>query len=348
MTALLKEDILGVYNGFMSHIYDRVDMDHDVNITPYPYDCAGCYRMDFCTKIGRGFWDMVRVSDDILACISKNNYSKDFNLSYGIDQDHYVFRFLISGDVYISHEGGEKVRVPEHRISMHRVHKGEQLTLSYKRGSQLAAISLFVSMRYMEELCRFLTPECRDDFHAQVDQNRGPDQSRGEFIYDIELDPHVRSQILDIHTNNYTGELRHFFIKAKTNELLCSIIQKFRDQEEGECKEVLGESEKVKLRQAFEILEKNFSEPPSMKDISKHVGLNRTKLRQGFHALYGKTLFDHCLDRRMQEACELLRNRSMNITQISQGLGYGHSTNFTASFKKYFGILPKDYRKNAH
>jgi len=343
--AELRKDFKGIYNDFVSNIHDEVNIGQDVDFSTYPYDCTGCTRMNFCTHIGSGFWEFVRISQDVLVCIAKNNFNSDYKISYLVGRDHYVFRFLISGEIAISYDGQEKIRIPEQKISMFRALQGSRMDLSHGRGSQFTGISLYISTAYMDKLCQMLSMEHRNNFYSLLKgQGRG---SSGGIFDDISLTPHIKSQILDIHANHYSGALRRFFIKAKTNELLCSIMQRFSKDAVYVKKDGFGESEKIKLREAFEILEENFSEPPSIKEISKQVGLNRTKLRKGFLALYGKTIFDHCLDRRMQEACELLRSKSLNITQISQGLGYAHATNFTASFKKYFGVLPKDYRKSA-
>ena len=47
----------------------------------------------------------------------------------------------------------------------------------------------------------------------------------------------------------------------------------------------------------------------------------------------------------MQVAKELLRDISINISEVAERVGYCDSKHFGKSFKAAVGLTPKDYRK---
>ncbi len=48
----------------------------------------------------------------------------------------------------------------------------------------------------------------------------------------------------------------------------------------------------------------------------------------------------------MRQAARMLIESNLNIAEIAQAVGYDSQSKFTAAFKTYFKILPKEYRKN--
>jgi two-component system response regulator YesN len=49
---------------------------------------------------------------------------------------------------------------------------------------------------------------------------------------------------------------------------------------------------------------------------------------------------------RIDRACELLRDRSMKLSDIAHSVGYNDEKYFFQVFKKYAGMTPNQYRNN--
>ncbi|WP_236697473.1 helix-turn-helix domain-containing protein [Sphingomonas sp. Leaf357] len=81
-----------------------------------------------------------------------------------------------------------------------------------------------------------------------------------------------------------------------------------------------------------------------LKDAAAMTGLNRNKLQLGFRQMFGLSLQQYCLDQRMQKACEMLRDPANSIGSIAIALGFSEPTNFTAAFRKHFGVPPSRFR----
>nr|WP_235926987.1 helix-turn-helix transcriptional regulator [Gloeocapsopsis dulcis] len=85
--------------------------------------------------------------------------------------------------------------------------------------------------------------------------------------------------------------------------------------------------------------------PPALLDLAKLVGLNDFKLKQGFRHLFGTTVFGYLQTCRMEQAQQLLSDRSLSIAEIAQRVGYASASQFCHAFKRYAGMKPSDYRR---
>lgn len=62
---------------------------------------------------------------------------------------------------------------------------------------------------------------------------------------------------------------------------------------------------------------------------------------------YNDTFHNLLIRRRMQIAATFLCNTDDTVAQIAEKVGYPSLSNFYTAFKKYYGMLPADYRKEA-
>jgi len=49
---------------------------------------------------------------------------------------------------------------------------------------------------------------------------------------------------------------------------------------------------------------------------------------------------------RLEKAKEMLKTGNYSVKQVGYDIGFSNLSNFAKAFKKEFGILPKDIRKN--
>jgi AraC-like DNA-binding protein len=80
--------------------------------------------------------------------------------------------------------------------------------------------------------------------------------------------------------------------------------------------------------------------PPSIIELSRRVGLNDFKLKIGFKAIYGTTVYGLLRDERLEKARLLLEMNSMNVGEVAYSVGYSNPSHFANAFKKKFGINP--------
>jgi AraC-like DNA-binding protein len=57
------------------------------------------------------------------------------------------------------------------------------------------------------------------------------------------------------------------------------------------------------------------------------------------------TVAQYCQTQRMNEAARLLEDDSLTIYRVAELVGYEFPGNFTAAFKRHFGVSPKSFRR---
>lgn len=100
------------------------------------------------------------------------------------------------------------------------------------------------------------------------------------------------------------------------------------------------------LEVAKRLLEDNLTNPPSIKEISRQVGINDNKLKYAFKQVYGVTMNGYVREKRIEKAIKLIESDyNSGIYEIAEKVGYSNKGHFAQRFKEIVGLLPKDYQK---
>ena len=93
-------------------------------------------------------------------------------------------------------------------------------------------------------------------------------------------------------------------------------------------------------------MEEHLDEPLTIPALSRRACLSATTFKTGFRRLYGLPVHAWLRQRRMERAAELLRDSSLSVLGVAQSVGYGSASQFTAAFRRQYGVTPAQYRKN--
>ena len=88
----------------------------------------------------------------------------------------------------------------------------------------------------------------------------------------------------------------------------------------------------------------NIECPITTQDIANHLYISRPYLSSTFKKLTGSSLSEYIIKEKVNEAHKLLLYTNKPISEISEGLGFSSQSYFTKTFKKFFGITPKQVR----
>ncbi len=83
-------------------------------------------------------------------------------------------------------------------------------------------------------------------------------------------------------------------------------------------------------------------------ELSDHLGLNYSYVSSAFKRLTGQRILEVHTKLRMNRAIDLMRNTSMNMTEISERLGYKNPYYFSRVFKKVLGEAPSAYLRHLY
>lgn len=101
-----------------------------------------------------------------------------------------------------------------------------------------------------------------------------------------------------------------------------------------------------KVHMARKILGEDLASDISIEELAARVKLNRTTLQKLFKQMYGVSVFEYRTQVRMQESKNLLTDDSLSITEIAGICGYSNASKFSATFRKLFGMTPKEWKNN--
>ncbi|MFS0553916.1 helix-turn-helix transcriptional regulator [Brevibacillus sp. 179-C9.3 HS] len=102
----------------------------------------------------------------------------------------------------------------------------------------------------------------------------------------------------------------------------------------------LSKRDKEKITQAREIMLECMADPPSLPELSRMISLNDYKLKAGFKAMFGTTVFGYLREKRLEKALYLLEQGEMNVTETSSAIGYTNTSYFAEAFREKYGLNP--------
>ena len=101
------------------------------------------------------------------------------------------------------------------------------------------------------------------------------------------------------------------------------------------------------VRQAVRWIERNLTEPVTIRQIADAAGLGPSSLRQHFLDELGLGPSAYVTRQRMEKAKSLLRETPRSITDIAVTLGFSTGSHFTSVFRRLTGQTPSEYRHPA-
>lgn len=114
-----------------------------------------------------------------------------------------------------------------------------------------------------------------------------------------------------------------------------------------EKRRLLDKSERERIQAAAAHLVKCQVYPPTLADLARQFHLSESKLKAGFHQVFGTTAFGYLRQQRMETARKLLESGNSTILEASHLVGISNPSHFAAMFRERFGINPKQFQMQA-
>ncbi|MEM7061660.1 MAG: AraC family transcriptional regulator [Cyanobacteria bacterium P01_B01_bin.77] len=166
--------------------------------------------------------------------------------------------------------------------------------------------------------------------------------------YDREGDiqPMMANVLQQIIHCPYQGMIKRMYLESKVIELMVLVLDHEITLQRGEAKKSRLKPEQIeRIHYAKEILLQDLSTPPSLVELAHRAGLNDFLLKRGFRQVFGKTVFGELRSHRLELAKQQLAEQNTSVTEVARQVGYGSGTAFARSFRREFGISPKEYQK---
>lgn len=108
---------------------------------------------------------------------------------------------------------------------------------------------------------------------------------------------------------------------------------------------MLSSNEKL-IKKALDLIHKNMDDSSfNVEKLTNMLFVSKIKCYRTFKEVLQKSPLDVIIDLRLQKAEHLLKNKALNISEISMECGFNDPKYFSRLFKKNFKCSPKQYRK---
>lgn len=101
-------------------------------------------------------------------------------------------------------------------------------------------------------------------------------------------------------------------------------------------------SVRTQLQPALTLVERNYHQRLLVTDAADKCGLAPFRFGREFKDQFGMDFREYVLRYRIREACRLLRNPKVSITEVGYSVGFSEPSYFTKMFKKLVGMLPSE------
>lgn len=123
-------------------------------------------------------------------------------------------------------------------------------------------------------------------------------------------------------------------------DLQKQMIQQEKDRQTGKADTIAG--------RVMTFLMQRSEEDFDSSSIASYMKLNYSYLSSAFKEQTGQTIVEAHARLRMGKAIEWMRNSSLNVSEISERLGYRNPYYFSRVFKKVLGESPSSYMRNIY
>ncbi len=290
---------------------------------------------------GSGTSDTVRLNDDLLLTVINCVLPRTARWRYDTEEALIMLRASLCCDV--SFEVGSAAPLVFNRpeVTLVCLPKGRPQTVDIAGGArQQGMVAIFRAAAFPARYGLQLTdlpPLVRDAVTGSAEVGR---------IASFPLDHRLAGLLADTIDTRLDGEMRVLQYAGRLAELVAYTLDAMQHTP------LLRGSALNRLRDvelahaAMQRLERDYRKPPLFASLAREIGTNQNKLKAVFKEAFGVTMADHCLERRMREAQQLLLEATLTIAQVAERVGYEHQSSFAAAFSGHVGMSPRQYRQH--
>ena len=98
------------------------------------------------------------------------------------------------------------------------------------------------------------------------------------------------------------------------------------------------------IQDITDYINKNYQSDITLDSLADKFFISRAGLTRSFKNITGITIIQYLTTVRITKACNLLKNTTSSITEISDECGFGNVTYFEKVFRRLRGMTPRQYR----
>ncbi|MEM9832704.1 MAG: AraC family transcriptional regulator [Bacteroidota bacterium] len=296
-------------------------------------------------QYGQGYIKGIDFKGGLGLMIFNCTFNDDLVLRYSLEQSHPLrVKFCQKGKITYSFEPDkERHDIPELHTAFCTSTETYDHIYEFSRDTHIQYTSLEIYRRlYLDKIeCDITTlPSPLENLLRDID-------AIDPFSYESAYSIMLADVVNDIHGNDLKGLARKTLLESRSLDLFAHIVTQYIDDLNPENRRILlRKSDLSLIVEAKKILLENIQDNITIPELSRRVGVNTTKLKQGFKKVFGYTINEFVRQEKLSLAKELILEGTLSIKQIAERVGYRNYAYFASRFKERYGALPSEYVKN--
>ena len=213
-----------------------------------------------------------------------------------------------------------------------------QGAINYLAGQTIQIVQIVIEPWFMGELVERNPMNLPRPLRAILQGDRSQ-----SYVHMGETNPVMQMALHQLWHCPYQGLTRLIYLESKAIELLALKLCQLSEEDAKQLPKALKSQDVERIHQAKDLLLSDIENPPSLIALARAVGLNDYKLKQGFHHVFGTTVFGYLHNHRMEKARQLLQTTDLTVSDVAYAIGFSNRSYFAAAFRRKFNINPKAY-----
>ena len=280
----------------------------------------------------------VQIEENFICIKLENTTDKSKFIERNIDSSYIQFHFSLKEPSELIFNNSTYKLTIDDMTYLTLYNPDKELPLNIKVTSQASIVCVLISINKFHKL-----------FSSYGEKNipfLNSDNNNQKYYQNNDINNRmlqVLNEILKKESNSMTQKL---YLKGKLYELFSLVFEKEAQNNNDQCPFIINDSQLKRIKQAKDIVLKEFSNPPTLQVLAERTNLSLRKLKTGFKEIYGQPVYQYLLEYKMTLAKDLLLEGDYNVNEISLKLGYSNASHFISAFKKDTGLTPKNYMNN--
>lgn len=270
----------------------------------------------------------------------ESQFNQDLKLTESVASSILSMHFSLEGEVMAHFKNMCSQACKKGQSNIWSITEGEIGHIEFPKDKLFKCMGISLDGEYLKKLTntypRLLTKLYNQHLKGEsfcLQKNNAKISSDQSFVIAQMKNAQLMGNCCDIYTESKVLELlalQLYDFRKKNNkfEKCCRCIRDFD-----------------KIHEAKNILIANSNRPPTILELSKRVGINDHKLKNGFKEVFNQTVYGCLFDYKMNLAHQLLLDTEKTIFEIALDCGYEYASHFTTAFKRKYGVTPKQFKK---